>query len=522
MLPFSTLTNSLADGQLAVLALALVVAAVTGAAAWQARAARRVWLLLAALVAVATAVRLAAAWGPGDLAEARRWDVLYAVQPDDRPLFYGVPTLVELLARAGVPSLTLYRGFGLLSGALAVIATALLALALELPLLWAGVAGLLVALWPAHVHYSVSGGFSVLAGAAVAATLAAARADLLRGAWRPVAVATLAALAIYVRPEARVVLPAAALLALRPSWTGWQRLQLAAATALFVAGYAPQLLSRADRVVESSPADLAFWLLAEPRVAPVWWCGAGLVGLAVGRTDRMSRAALAVALLGLLAGYLLTTEPNPGFGLWRYFTALLPLLAVGAALLLARWPRLEARPAVVVGAVLATLVPYAPLWLQPSDMHSEFTALRAGAPVALDRADLLLLPDQGGDPHTGRDHFATALLALHLATGLTFRAAETPDVRGTLGTLPVASLEAWLANPQRARPKRVVAWFGLPVSPERERQLRAVGHWRPLATSASEVLLQLPESDARCPPAEGQGVTLRPCSLQLAWQVLEP
>ncbi len=522
MLDLAPLPNSLADGQLPLVALALLLPVLAGALLWHGRHARREWLIFLGLAALALVVRALAAWGPADLAEPRRWDVLYALQPDDRPLFYGVPTLVELLVRLGVPPLALYRGLGPVSGALAVLATAWLARATQLRLRWAVLAGVLVALWPAHIHHSASGGFGVLAGAALAATLAAACDDRLLGAWRPLSVAVLATLAIYVRPEARVVLPALALLAARPTWSWRQRTQLGLFLLVLLAGYAPMLASSADRVVESSPADLAYWLLGEPRVAPIWWCWAGLAGIAVGRGDRLTRGALGLTLAALLAGYLLTTEPNPGFGLWRYYMTLLPILAVGAALLLARWPVLERRAALVVALAAATLLPYAGLWLQPSDLHLEFSTAMQGAKSALDRTDLLLLPDQAGDTHTGVDHFATVLLALNLATGQRFDAQATPRQRGTMAAVPVASLEKWLDDPQRTRPHRIVAWLGVAVSPARQTQLLSLGKWRTLHENTGDVLLQLPESDARCPTAVGLGVTLHPCHLTVGWKVLEP
>ena len=168
MLDRAPLPNSLADGQLPLVALALLLPVLAGALLWHGRHARREWLIFLGLAALALVVRALAAWGPADLAEPRRWDVLYALQPDDRPLFYGVPTLVELLVRLGVPPLALYRGLGPVSGALAVLATAWLARATQLRLRWAVLAGVLVALWPAHIHHSASGGFGVLAGAALA------------------------------------------------------------------------------------------------------------------------------------------------------------------------------------------------------------------------------------------------------------------------------------------------------------------------------------------------------------------
>src|SRR5262249_5012955 len=138
---------------------------------------------------------------------------------------------------------------------------------------------------------------------------------------------------------------------------------LAASAAIYVA---PQMGASGYERYDAFAGALIRRSLLDPSVSPAWWVVAGALGLLVGRLPLRPRIALAAATLLLGAAYLrLGFETNPLFGAWRYLIGLTPLLAVGAAALLARVPlprRETALAALAVGALLATALHRRILW----------------------------------------------------------------------------------------------------------------------------------------------------------------
>ncbi len=479
------------------------------------------WLTV--VLAVALAARMAAPWGPAQLAEARRVDVLYATHPQAQGLFMTVPTWLDLLAWTGFSPRVLVAALGPLAGCTAVMATVWLARTTGLAWRWSALAGLTVALWPAHIHYSASTSMEVVTGAVLALGLAATLDDGLPRGWQATGTASLAALLAVSRPEARVALPALALASLASHWSWRMRASALLVWLWLCAGVLPQLTGPSGLQAESGWSDHLHWLLQDLRTAPVMWCWLAVAGLLVGPAPRLHRASLGAAVVALLAAYLLANEPNPSFGLWRYYMTLWPLAAVAAAGMVAaaaaRWPLLQ-RDWLPMAITAATLLPWAPLWLRQTDLQLEFAAAGAGATQALSGGPLVLLPDGHDDVQDGLDHVATVLLAASLRTGMRYH--HTPGVAGidgTLGPCAVRSLEAWLASPTADR--AVVAWWGASLAPAARDRLTALGTWRPVHEQTAEVRVQVPHSNRNCRAPRGRGLDQEPCRLRVGWRVLQ-
>lgn len=514
---------ALAQGQLTVMA-ASALALWTGARAlrrWPTTREATAWLVLVA--GVTLAVRWIAPWGPAQLAEARRLDVLYATHPQTQGLFLAVPSWLDLLASAGLAPSALVRWLGPIGGLACALAAVWLARTAGLVWRWAGLAGLLVALWPAHIHYSASTSMEIVAGALLTLSLAVARDPQLQPSWQVSGTASLAALVAVVRPECRATLPAVAMATLAGHWT-WRRRAAAAVLWLALcAGVLAELLSQSGLQRESRWSDHRNWLLQDLRTAPVMWCWLAMAGLVAGSGARLHRASLAVATAALLAAYLLATEPNPSFGLWRYYMTLWPLAAVAAAgavaAAAARWPALQ-RDWLPLALTATTLLPWAPLWLRQTDLQLEFAAAADGASEALRGDPLILLPDGKGNVQDGADHVATVLLAAALRTGARYHHAPGEQgVDGKFGRAEVRSLEAWLDAPTAHR--AVVAWWGAYLAPATRAKLMAVGTWRPLHEQTAAVRVQLPHSNRNCPAPRGRGREQEPCVLTVGWRTLQ-
>lgn len=522
----------LAQGQLAIWTGG-ILAAVSAAlqlwhhAIWPVRTSRSArWAALASGL-VAAGLRLWVGSGPGDWAEAGRWSWLFAVAPQVDARTGAVPVLLQPLLAAGVPAASIYDRFGPVVSGLCAAATVALAVRAGAAAGAAGAAGLALALWPAHVVFGAGGALTVWGGLGWTMLLLTASDTRLALTWRVWGCAGWSVVLMNSRPEYAV----APLVALLGAWLlQWPRTAVAqlVVTLAVVApwtsyGVQPQRSSAEPAVlgwhaVGWMPLYLQF---AAASTAPVWICVAGLAGL--WRVHPKGLGLLMTLLwCGLTAAYALHSGSILAFGAWRYLLSLLPLLLVGAAVGLSSLPR---RTQLAGCALLVvSCLPYAPLWLWPTELRAEFGALRATAPALLGIAAVLVVDDDDGDPELGYEHRDRALLALSLAgAGQWSSAAQTSGPSGSaglplgwLGERPVYSLASWL---RLSVPPAGPTAFWLGLATDRSERAALAGRGANTGVLARSIPVW-PAADARgwCQAVEaGSGLGSGRCQLALQW-----
>lgn len=487
------------------------------------RTQRTAVLTAAGIGLFALLIRLFASWGPGDLAEARRWDILYALQPESRPGMALVPNLANLLSHLGIPSLWLYRGVGLTTGAMIAVLTFTAATVSQLRKPWPVFAGLLVAAWPAHVHYSATGGYTTLGPLLFLLAWTLLRAETMAPIARLFLSSALLTASVYARPEYPLLALAVLPLLLQPGWNLRMRLTFLGTFAVFVVSYLAVMGSTHGVALESTWADHARWLIWDLRVSPTFWLVLAFLGLGLSTLDLWTRVSLGLGLIGLLVGYSMASEPNPLFGQWRYYVSMLPLFSLLAAGFLARFVPTQRQGYVAIAVLLLSLAVYTPLWWQPADLQADFQSLRQSA-ATTQPGDLLLLSDRRAELHVGLDAMATSLLALHLSSGRVQMAdRQHPDLPTDFGDQKVQSLEAWLdQGAPLPKGRRTLAWLGLTVQASTRQQLAERVQLRRLFSENLRVSNTLPMAQTPCSRSQGQGLTLQPCLTTVGWYALEP
>jgi hypothetical protein len=229
--------------------------------------------------------------------------------------------------------------------------------------------------------------------------------------WRPGVrlrvpmLAALVVLGVYARPECRVLVVPLVPLLLTRDWSWRDRLVLAGWLAV---GLIPYLLrfGKPDGAQTYSiwhPWAFIRWHVLDPAAAisvtPLWAIALGVLGLLVGKLRLGPRFAALLALGGLSAVYMLSaSETNPLWGLWRYWLAIIPFLALGVGAFFERLPKIGPRTAVLsalVGASLLTGVYYGPLLARPIDSQVEFSYILETTPtIAAANKQLLVLVNE--------------------------------------------------------------------------------------------------------------------------------
>ena len=301
-MPLSDPTNLLPDAMVVTTTTGLITLALLALAPSLWRTQRTAVLTAAGIGLFALLIRLFASWGPGDLAEARRWDILYALQPESRPGMALVPNLANLLSHLGIPSLWLYRGVGLTTGAMIAVLTFTAATVSQLRKPWPVFAGLLVAAWPAHVHYSATGGYTTLGPLLFLLAWTLLRAETMAPIARLFLSSALLTASVYARPEYPLLALAVLPLLLQPGWNLRMRLTFLGTFAVFVVSYLAVMGSTHGVALESTWADHARWLIWDLRVSPTFWLVLAFLGLGLSTLDLWTRVSLGLGLIGLLVG----------------------------------------------------------------------------------------------------------------------------------------------------------------------------------------------------------------------------
>jgi hypothetical protein len=508
-------------------ALAVWIAAFGAMLAWRRRARllSRDAIVCAALIAAALALRLVVPWGPLDFAEGERAAWAWSATPSTRVGFESMAVLHRVLRELGAGPDTLLRWLGPLAGAAGVGATYLLARAAGLHRPAALFAGLLVALWPAHLRYSATAGSAVPAATLWTAALAAAASRTIPPRWKAPLIAALALLAAHARPELGAALPAALPLLVTRRVRGSGRWVAIAA----VLGAAATFWITPREALPSSPLAGEFlgWLPLDVSVGPAYWVLLGTVGLAIGRGSLQLRAGLLGTCAALVAAYALhASEANPLFGQWRLYTTLVPLWALGAAMLVSRAPRVgrDVRTAIALAAIaLLGAAPQARLWFRSIDAQAEFAFARETASrVRAARPGLVVLVP-------GRDEQYTASVETIPLMGI---AAGTARVDWPLQSeVPLPDLPRWILPSgalenewtQEVDWSRTAIYLGVyrpahlldrigkrfSLTPIEERDLTAAPATRALET--------------QCPvQTRLLGANLEDCTLRVGWYALAP
>lgn len=494
---------------------------------------------VAGLFALGFALRLALPWGPVNFGEAERLDVLWSAAPGECGPMSTVPSLGALLLALGVPLAGLLRVVPQCLGALTAVGCFLTVRAVGGRRESALVAGAVALGWPAHLHYSTSPTFTVEGTAlwSLAFAAAAVRSGVIP--WRAPLLAALAVLAVYARPEYRLLLVPLALVGIAAPWTLRERVVFALCAAV---GFAPYLrhLPPGEMMAWRSTVSRFFipHLKGDAQLSPFWWLYLGAAGVLAGLTTR-SRAALAVALALAVATLLwvysfLASEANPRWSQWRYYTSLVPFVAVAVGLLADRvaspsgaaW-RQAVAPALLTLAALTPLARWSAL-RRAEDLSSEFAYLRATAPrVLAQRPDVLVLTN------TGRPALASVRVEAmpRMALATVHRPLEWPvgcEPAVNPSTPRLRDLETVVAQcPETVSATRSVVYLGLSRDDARLEGLRARFTLVPLDERRMRVAPSVTAINLQCPldPSVTTGVAgldLDDCAVRLGWYRLQP
>jgi hypothetical protein len=369
----------------------LALLAVGVVAATRARSIAREDLVAAgALFVIAVLLRAVQPWGPLDFAEGERIVSLWSrAAPPPRGDFATTAALFEGLVRL-LPLGALLRFVGPLAGGLAVVAVYALARLAQQPPFWAALAGAVLALFPAHIHYSAGTAISVTTTMLWALTWCLAMRPTAGRGLAGVALLVVLPLAMFARPEGHLLAASLVPLALSSRWTHVHRIAVLIVL-IALAGLHVALLPGSTA---APPSDLAQMWARQAAIDVVtsnpWWIAIAIIALLIAPFERAVRACalLAIAIPG--AVYLrYASDNNSVWGQWRYFVVLLPWLCVGAsagaAMLSARVAERRRRQVIAVVAIACA----APLlwqvrWLRmPADSQREFQAVRDSAPAML-------------------------------------------------------------------------------------------------------------------------------------------
>lgn len=494
---------------------------------------------VAGLFALGFALRLALPWGPVNFGEAERLDVLWSAAPGECGPMSTVPSLGALLLALGVPLAGFLRVVPQCLGALTAVGCFLTVRAVGGRRESALVAGAVALGWPAHLHYSTSPTFTVEGTAlwSLAFAAAAVRSGVIP--WRAPLLAALAVLAVYARPEYRLLLVPLALVGIAAPWTLRERVVFALCAAV---GFAPYLrhLPPGEMMAWRSTVSRFFLphLTGDAQLSPFWWLYLGAAGVLAGLTTR-SRAALAVALALAVATLLwvysfLASEANPRWSQWRYYTSLVPFVAVAVGLFADRvaspsgaaW-RQAVAPALLTLAALTPLARWSAL-RRAEDLSHEFAYLRATAPrVLAQRPDVLVLTN------TGRPALASVRVEAmpRMALATVHRPLEWPvgcEPAVNPSTPRLRDLETVVAQcPETVSPTRSVVYLGLSRDDARLEGLRARFTLVPLDERRMRVAPSVTAINLQCPldPSVTTGVAgldLDDCAVRLGWYRLQP
>jgi hypothetical protein len=357
------------------------------------RAHRQDAAALLGLTAAAAALRLRVPWGTIDQAEADRARLMWQVCSSLRVDFATVRALAAPLLLVGVEPWRVYHWVALFVGVSTVVATYALARALGLARPLATLAGCIVLMWPAHVRYSGTLGLNVVGGTIWAGTLAAVIMPRTNPVWRTRLLAAFIGLLVYTREEFRSLVPLLGIVLLTKEWKWRERFELVGLVLIGVFPYLSRLAVREHPQFHPTP-----WfdtLFNSPGVTPNLWCYLGVAGLVAGRLSWRNKALLLSISLALFTLYSFFGggEYNPIFGVWRYYLSFLPMLAVGAAALVA-WLPLVRGVSPAWALALLTVVSVARYWhvlTRPVDVQAQFTYLLETTPKIAETYKTLLV-----------------------------------------------------------------------------------------------------------------------------------
>jgi hypothetical protein len=379
-------------------------------------------LVLAALAVGALLLRLLAPWGALEQGEPDRarvfWEMCYFPRID----YASVRAIASPLLAFGLEPSSAYRAVSLIVGTSTVVATYILARALGLALPAATLAGCIVLSWPPHIRYSGTAGLNVLGGTVWAGALAATIGTRMNPRWRTAVLAAFIVLLVYTREEFRLLVPLLGIVLLTREWTWRQRIEL---VVLVLAGCLPYL-SRLNVQERPQWRPLPWFdtLFDSPSIAPNIWCYAGVLGLLIGRLQARHRVMMLLISLALFFLYsFFGGEYNPLFGIWRYYLAFLPMLAVGAAALVARLPSVRrVSPAwVLAGLCLVSVARYWRVIARPTDVQAQFAYLVSSTPrIAQTYKTLLIVGKATGELGSSTPEADSVAMPIGLGTRLVY------------------------------------------------------------------------------------------------------
>lgn len=509
-------------------------------APWLARHFKRVRaeaLTVLALFAAALALRLALPWGPVNFGEAERLDPLWSRTLHGCGMMCTVPVAAAFAQALGLSLAAILRAGGPLFGALGVAGAYAFARGAGLRRESGVLAALIVLGWPAHLHYSTSMTFTVEGVAIWSLVFGAAYARTGDIPLRSVLLAALTVLGVYARPEYRLLLVPLAIVVLASPWTWRERALFAALLGVGLYAYL-RYLPPSDMMRYASGASKRFFphLVGDAELSPYWWLYLGAAGVVAGLTTR-SRIATSVALALMCATLvwvysLLASEANPRWSQWRYYTSLVPFVAVAVAMLGDRlgsaagapWRRAVV-PALLTLAAL-TPVPLLGALRRVEDQEAEFAWIRATAPRVLARRDDVLVLANNNTPSLAQVRIeATPRMALATLFGrLDWPSECAPEA----WPLRLRDLERVVARcPESVSPERTAVYLGLSrderrLAPllERYRLAPLEEHTMNVAMSASAINRQCPALTSD-PNGEIIGLAAPDCRVTLGWYRLE-
>jgi len=490
--------------------------------------------MIVAVFSLALASRLALPWGPVNFGEAERLEMLWDISPDIEAILCAIPVFVSGLQALKIPGEVILRVAPPVFGALGVLATWLFARSAGLRRENAALAAAVVGTWPAHLHYSTSLTFTIEGTAFWCLAFAVAGPGAQRLPRRIPLLVSLSILAVYARPEYRLMLVPLAVIVAGPGWTHASRLRLGL---LLGVAFFPYLFHLNPSAMAPYMSVVSRYfvprMLVDPAISPVWWIylgGLGLV-LVLGRRQWLNLSLALASATALLMGayWFLASETNPRWGQWRYYASLIPLVAVAVALvgeqigtMGARWRRLVVAALFAVAALSALNA--ARILRRAEDIQSEFAFIRASAPaIVAHRRDVLLLANTG---HPGRaDVRIEANVAL--AIGLRHGPFAWPGACDDLPrTLHLRDLERVVHEcPDSISPEGSVVYLGLSREDGRLAELLTRFQLIPLAERRLTAALTNVMLNRQCAGQSAfglDGFNAPPCALRFGWYRLAP